>query len=146
MSIRRSGILIPLFSAPGDRSWGIGDIGDLPRMTSWLAAGSQQVLQLLPINEMAPSQQSPYSAISAMAIDPIYIDVNAIPEFAAAGGEPSLSAHDRATLDDVRRAPTVQYGAIRELKQRVLRSVCARFVESEVRGSSDRARRGAQGC
>jgi 4-alpha-glucanotransferase len=140
VSIRRSGILIPLFSAPGDRSWGIGDIGDLPSLTSWLAGAGQQALQLLPINEMAPSQQSPYSAISAMAIDPIYIDVNAIPEFSAAGGEESLSAHDKTTLEDVRRAATVPYGAIRDLKQRALRSAFARFVETEVRTNTERAR------
>jgi 4-alpha-glucanotransferase len=140
VSIRRSGILIPLFSAPGDRSWGIGDIGDLPSLTAWLAGAGQQVLQLLPINEMAPSEQSPYSAISAMAIDPIYIDVSSIPEFAAAGGEAALSEQDRTILDEVRRASTVRYSAIRALKQRVLRSACARFVDTEVRQHSERAR------
>ena len=41
------------------------------------------MLQLLPLNEMAPGQQSPYSAITAMAIDPIYIDLSAVPDFAA---------------------------------------------------------------
>ena len=44
------------------------------RLAAWLAsAGVSASLQLLPINEMAPGQQSPYSAISAMAIDPIFI-------------------------------------------------------------------------
>ena len=43
------------------------------RSTAWLAGAGQRVLQLLPLNEMAPGQQSPYSAISAMAIDPIFI-------------------------------------------------------------------------
>jgi len=140
VTTRRSGILIPLFSAPGDRSWGIGDIGDLPAVASWLAGAGQTVLQLLPINEMAPSQQSPYSAISAMAIDPIYIDVGAIPEFAAAGGETSLSPDDTATLAQVRRAKTVQYAPIRELKQRALRAAFARFVEHDIRRSTDRSK------
>ena len=58
-SERRSGMLIPLFSVPSDTSWGIGDIGDLSHVMSWLAAAGQRVLQLLPINEMAPGQQSP---------------------------------------------------------------------------------------
>ena len=73
-------------------SWGIGDIGDSSRVTAWLAAAGQRVLQLLPLNEMAPGQQSPYSAISAMAIDPIFIRVPDVPEFAALGGEASLLA------------------------------------------------------
>ena len=67
---RRAGLLVPLFSCPSEASWGIGEIGDVAPMTKWLAASNQRVLQLLPINEMAPGQQSPYSAISAMAISP----------------------------------------------------------------------------
>jgi len=139
VSAGRSGILIPLFSAPGERSWGIGDIGDLPHLTSWLVAGGQRVLQLLPINEMAPLQQSPYSAISAMAIDPIYVDVSAIPEFVAGGGEPSLAAEDRAALSRARQSPSVEYAAIRRLKDRALRAACERFVDAEVRRDTERA-------
>jgi 4-alpha-glucanotransferase len=137
---RRSGILIPLFSAPGERSWGVGDAGDLRNITQWLAAAGQRVLQLLPINEMAPADHSPYSAISAMAIDPIYIDVEAIPEFAALGGERALPADDRNTLERVRQSTRVEYVAVRALKERVLRAVCDRFIDAEVRKATDRAR------
>ncbi len=69
-SLRRSGLLIPLFSAPSSDSWGVGDIGDIAALSTWLAGGGQQILQLLPLNEMASGYQSPYSAMSAMAIDP----------------------------------------------------------------------------
>ena len=140
MSARRSGILIPLFSSASERSWGVGDIGDLQYVTSWLHDAGQRVLQLLPINEMAPSQQSPYSAISAMAIDPIYIDVDAIPEFAALGGARSLSPDDRSLLARVRESAAVEYAAVRPLKDRALRAACGRFVDAEIRRDTDRAR------
>jgi 4-alpha-glucanotransferase len=140
VSTRRSGILIPLFSAAGEQSWGIGDIGDLPHLTSWLAAAGQRVLQLLPINEMAPAEQSPYSAISAMAIDPIYIDVGAVPEFAAVGGEQSLSATDAAELARARDSSSVRYSTVRWLKDRTLRTACERFVDVEIRRDTARAR------
>ena len=140
MPTRRSGLLIPLFSSPSDSSWGIGDIGDLRHVTSWLAAAGQRVLQLLPVGEMAPGQSSPYSAISAMAIDPIYVDIAAIPEFVAAGGEQSLSRDDAAELVRVRRAPTVQYTAVRRLKERALRGAFERFVDAEIRRDTDRAK------
>src|SRR6266404_2315743 len=93
---RKGGLLVPLFACPSSLSWGVGDIGDIEMIAAWLAAAGQRVLQLLPINEMAPGQQSPYSAISAMAIDPIFIHVPAVPEFAALGGESSMLADDRA--------------------------------------------------
>src|SRR5204863_5418509 len=99
---RRAGALIPLFSSPSTTSWGIGDIADIPAVCGWLAGAGLRVLQLLPINEMAPGQQSPYSAISAMAIDPIFISLPAVEDFEAIGGETSMLADDRAALDSVR--------------------------------------------
>ena len=68
---------------------------------------------------MAPGQQSPYSAISAMAIDPIYIRVPDVPEFAALGGEASLTAADRELLDAVRRAPAIDYAGVRRAEAAV---------------------------
>ncbi len=136
---RRSGVLLPLFSAPSERSWGIGDIGDVRHVVAWLAAAGQRVWQLLPINEMAPSEQSPYSAISAMAIDPIYLDVGAVPDCAAMRAEESLSHEDAAELERARRSPVVRYAAVRRLKEQVLRAACERFVDSEIRVGTERA-------
>src|SRR5215472_19175214 len=96
---RRAGLLIPLFSCPSTNSWGIGDIGDIAPLTAWLASAGATVLQLLPMNEMAPGQQSPYSAISAMAIDPIYIRLAGVPEYEAMGGDRSLDGAAREQLD-----------------------------------------------
>ena len=137
---RRSGLLMPLFSCPSTASWGIGDIGDVERITAWLAGAGQQILQLLPLNEMAPGQQSPYSALSAMAIDPIFISVPQVEEFAALGGEAALSPADRDTLTAVRRSARIEHHDVRPLKRRALRVAFERFREREWRGGSDRGR------
>src|SRR3954469_5085559 len=134
---RRAGLLIPLFSCPGTTSWGIGEIGDLPALTAWLAEGGQRALQLLPINEMALHEQSPYSAMSAMAIDPIYVSLGSVPDFA---GESSLSAEDRALLIRLRESPGIDYAGVRRLKRTALRAACDRFVAGELRRDSARAR------
>jgi 4-alpha-glucanotransferase len=130
---RRSGLLIPLFSAPSSTSWGIGDIGSIGPLTSWLAGAGQRILQLLPLNEISSGHQSPYSAMSAMAVDPVFIDVGAVDEFAASGGERALDADDRSKLDDVRRAARIEYATVRSLKQRALCAAFERFVEHEWR-------------
>ena len=39
----------------------------------WLQEAGQSIVQILPINEMPPIETSPYSAMTAMALDPIYI-------------------------------------------------------------------------
>jgi 4-alpha-glucanotransferase len=137
---RRAGLLIPLFSCPSTTSWGVGDIGDLVSVTAWLAAAGQGALQLLPLNEMAPGQQSPYSAISAMAIDPIFIRVPDVLEFGALGGEAALGPEEREKLGRARSARRIDYATVRQLKQGALRAAFERFVEAEWGRDTDRAR------
>src|SRR6187455_920154 len=75
MSQRKAGVSVPLFSLRSTRGWGIGEMGDIPFMAGWLRTACQSVLQVLPLNELAPSESSPYSALSAMAIDPQFISI-----------------------------------------------------------------------
>jgi 4-alpha-glucanotransferase len=138
---RRAGVLVPLFAAPSSISWGIGEIGDIPALTSWLAKAGQRVLQLLPLNEMAPGQHSPYSAISAMAIDPIFISVAAVPDFLVAGGVASLSDDDRHLLAYVRNSRRIEYVTVRALKQRALEAAFSRFFATEWSRETERAGR-----
>lgn len=136
---RRSGVLVPLFSIPSSRSWGIGDIGDIAVFTAWLAGAGQRILQLLPLNEMAAGASSPYSALSAMAIDPIYVSLMDVADFIALGGMSSLTAEEGARLDSARRSARVQYDLIRPVKNRVLRSSFARFVACDWSAATPRA-------
>jgi 4-alpha-glucanotransferase len=128
---RRAGVLIPLFACPSSASWGIGGIGDIHLIARWLRDAGQRVLQLLPINEMAEGQQSPYSAMSAMAIDPIYIRLVDVPEYLSLGGESSLSSEDRVRLESARQAPQIDYTAVRALKQPALRAAFEHFHDYE---------------
>jgi len=136
---RRAGALIPLFSIPSTRSWGIGEIGDLPTLIRWFDAASLRILQLLPINEMPPGETSPYSALSAMAIDPQFITLDHVEDFAELGGEAALEPVLRARLDAVRVAPRIQYEEVRALKNIVLRRTFERFRSIELTGGTRRA-------
>jgi 4-alpha-glucanotransferase len=138
---RRSGVLVPLFSIPSTSSWGIGDIGDIAPLTAWLAGARQRVLQLLPINEMAPGQQSPYSAISAMAIDPIFIDVRTAHDFQVIGGESSLPDELRQRLAGARASSIVDHAAVRLVKYAALRLAFARFQDAEWCRDTERSKR-----
>jgi 4-alpha-glucanotransferase len=140
MNKRRAGLIIPLFSCPSSSSWGIGEIPDLQPMAHWFAGAGLRAWQLLPVNEMAPGQQSPYSAISAMAIDPIYIRLTDVADFDALGGEAAMSSDDRASLDQARRSSTIEYATIRRLKYAALRAAFDRFVTEEWRRDSLRSR------
>ena len=136
---RRAGILVPLFSIPSSRAWGIGEIGDIEAVTRWLDRAGQRVLQLLPINEMPPGEASPYSALSAMAIDPQFITMDAVEDFAAIGGEQGMAPARRSRLDSVRNASSIDYATVRELKHHALACAFAHFREIELSSGTRRA-------
>lgn len=137
---RPSGIGVPLFSLASSASWGIGEFADLAAFGAWCTAAGQRYVQLLPLNEISPGETSPYSSMTAMALDPIYIHVPAVPEVAAAGGEAGLGDAERRLLDDVRAAPRVRYADVRRLKLQVLRRAYARFLAEELARDTARAR------
>ena len=137
---RHAGVLVPLFSIASRESWGIGEIGDLPKFGAWLADAGFSFVQLLPLNEMAVGQNSPYSALTAMAIDPVFISAAAVPDVQAIGGERLLSAGERAELARVREARAIDYAAVRALKDRAFRAGFEHFLHDEWRQNTARAR------
>ncbi len=140
-SARRAGLLVPRFSIPSTRSWGIGEIGDLEPMCGWLARAGQRVLLMLPINEMPVGESSPYSALSAMAIDPQFITLAAVEDFAAIGGEDALDPEWRARLAAARAASAVDYESVRALKSMALHLAFAQFQDYEWKRDTARAAR-----
>ena len=79
-----AGLLTPLFALRGQNDLGIGDVGALREMVDWAAAHQFRVLQLLPINETG-NDNSPYNAISSVALDPTTIEITpeALPDLSA---------------------------------------------------------------
>jgi len=136
---RHAGVLMPLFSMPSRSSWGIGEIADLPRFADWLRHAGLDFVQLLPVNEMQEEQSSPYSALSAMAIDPVFIALGEVPEFQDAGGEGALDALDRERLEQVRSARVVDFRTVRALKRLALHASFHVF-RARHHGASERGR------
>jgi len=137
---RRAGLLLPLFSCPSRASWGIGEFTDVPVVAAWMRRAGFSVLQVLPLNELLPGQHSPYSAVSSMALDPIFISLPHVPEFIANGGEAGLEAAERTALDDVRSRRHVALDAVREIKTAALRRAFDRFAREEYPRGTPRAR------
>ena len=136
---RHAGALVPLFSIPSSESWGVGEIADLPILARWMHDAGLSVLQLLPVNEMGEGQTSPYSALSSMAIDPIYISMRQLPEFLAWGGESALDDDELDRLAVVRAAGSVDYRTVRELKTRCLREAFETFWSDSWKQGTARA-------
>jgi 4-alpha-glucanotransferase len=124
---RSAGLVVPLFSLHSPRSAGIGDIGDLAPLGAWMRRAGLRALQLLPVGTLPSGETSPYSALSAMAIDPVYVSLPEVADFQALGGEVRLPLADQIALRATRNAPLVQYNAVRQAKQSALRLAFSLF-------------------
>jgi glycogen operon protein len=138
---RRAGVVIPLFSIRSKTGWGVGEIGDLAAFAGWAAGAGFSVLQLLPVQALAGGDASPYSPASAYALDPAYLSLDACEDFTAAGGRDALPAATREKLAAAIGAPSVDWGAVRAVKQEAIGLAFARFMRDEWNGNSARARR-----
>ena len=137
---RTAGVLIPLFSLRSATDWGVGEIPDLVPFARWCSGAGIGVVQVLPVAEAARGQNSPYAALSAFAIDPVYLAIDALDDFAEAGGHDALAPADRKLLAEVRASPTVRWNEVRTLKNRALELAFQSFVKEQWQRKTRRAR------
>jgi 4-alpha-glucanotransferase len=81
---RLSGIALPLSAIRCNASPGCGEFPDLARVGDLVSAWGFDLVQLLPVNDSG-FQNSPYFALSAFALHPIYIRIGDLPELSAVG-------------------------------------------------------------
>jgi len=82
-NLKCAGVVIPVFSLRTERSFGVGDFGDLKEMISWASEVGMHVVQILPINDTMMTgswfDSYPYNAISIYAFHPLYADIRSLP-------------------------------------------------------------------
>ena len=128
---RINGVLVPLAALRSELSCGCGEFADLPALGAWCAETGQRIVQLLPVNDTG-SQSSPYSALSAFALHPIYVRISDLPEYA------QLASHARAEVDagleelrHQQEAPArFDYEAVLGAKEQLLRRIYDEQQES----------------
>ncbi len=73
------GVAVPLFSLRTEDDFGIGEYADLPKLGDWCVANDLKIIQILPINDTTAHydwhDSYPYNAISAFALNPIYLNL-----------------------------------------------------------------------
>ncbi|MFC7335802.1 4-alpha-glucanotransferase [Haloferula chungangensis] len=120
MSERLAGLLLPAFSPRREGDLGIGDTRAMREWIDLAAENGMGFVQLLPINETG-SDDSPYNAISSVALEPLYLTMEEVPGLTDAelndarerveavgdlgeGVKPSASAVDYHQVRRVKRA------------------------------------------
>ncbi len=125
---RGSGTAVPVFSLRSEDSFGTGDFMDIKKMARWAADAGQSMLQLLPVNDTTISHtwsdSYPYNAVSAFALHPMYINLQAAGVNADKGFRKTA-----AELDDL---PSLDYERVNHEKTVRLKKLHASF-----KGSAD---------
>src|SRR5262249_40185507 len=113
------GIALQLYAVRSRRNWGHGDFTDLARLVSLAAAHGGAAIGVNPLHALfvdRAQEASPYAPNSRLFLNPLYIDVEAIPEFpgaAAAGFVADLIALRACELTDYAAVARAKLAALR---------------------------------
>lgn len=139
---RSWGLTVQLYGLASGRNWGIGDFTDLSRLATW--AGHRlgaSTIGINPLHALSPQSISPYSPSSRLFFNPLYLDIEAIPEFQEAHTvrDQVYNQPFQERLERLRKNPTVDYESIRGIKLPILESLYGAFCQRHVAAGSDRA-------
>ena len=78
---KAAGVSIPVFSLRSKDSLGVGEFADLPLLIDWAVKCGLRLVQILPVNDTTATHtwvdSYPYAAISAFALHPLYLNLEA---------------------------------------------------------------------
>lgn len=139
------GPTVQLYCLRTRRNWGVGDFTDLQFLIKRVSEAGGDYVGLNPIHALYPADPesaSPYSPSSRNWLNIIYIDVEAIPEFALSERAQQSVAKSsfQNWLRQLRDVEHVDYRAVTDTKLDVLREVYATFCEQELAHNSKRAK------
>jgi len=126
-----SGISIPVSALRTAASCGTGELPDLAALGGWCRSVGLQLIQLLPVNDTG-TNSSPYSALSAFALHPLYLGLDAVPGAAAFAKE--IDAYRKGAVGG-----RLSYARTRELKLSIVKRIYERHA-AEISRDADFAR------
>jgi 4-alpha-glucanotransferase len=121
------GLATQLYSVRSENSWGIGDLTDLTDMAVWSAArhgaGFILVNPLHAAAPIAPMEPSPYLPTSRRFANPIYLRVEAIPEYADVRHRGRLRKARAAAQAHAEKSELIDRDAVWRVKREALSAV-----------------------
>jgi (1->4)-alpha-D-glucan 1-alpha-D-glucosylmutase len=139
---RAWGLAVQLYGIRSARNWGVGDFTDLRRIIDQAAAAGAAMVGLNPLHALFPHdamRASPYSPSSRRFINVVYLDVEAIAEFAdCRQARERVEAKDfQLRLRQLRANHWVDYAGAWAAKLEILELLFAHFLHAHPPGSTD---------
>ncbi len=128
------GPAVQLYTLRSEHNWGIGDFGDLEQLAVQMAGQGADIIGLNPLHAMFshnPAHASPYSPSSRRLLNVLYVDVQAVAEFAhCTAARQRVAAGDfQQRLVRLRQAPLVDYPGVAAVKLEILALLHAHFAQ-----------------
>lgn len=142
---RAWGFAAQLYGIRSERNWGIGDFGDLRNLIEFCAGIGAGTVLLNPLHALfpdAPEHASPYSPSSRSFFNTLYLDVEAIADFAECEEARAMVRvpQFQARLRALRAVAQVDYRGVAEVKKQVLERLYEHFRSEHVERDSERAK------
>jgi (1->4)-alpha-D-glucan 1-alpha-D-glucosylmutase len=139
------GPALQLYALRSPRNWGIGDFGDLLQAIEQWAARGAEMIGLNPLHALFPhdpARASPYSPSSRLALNVLYLDVEAVAEYQTCAPGRSLVRSEafQRRLAALRDAELVDYPGVAGAKFEALELLYADFRQRHLAQRSPRAR------
>ena len=139
------GLGVQLYSVRSQRNWGIGDLTDLKGLMELAARFGADFVGVNPLHALYPDNPrhcSPYSPSSRHFYNPLYLDVEAIADYAEdlALRREFESDDFRGRLLGLRSAEQIDYPAVAECKLGALRRLFRGFRDRHLGADTARAR------
>ena len=139
------GVAVQLYGLRSRRNWGIGDFGDLSLALETLAGLGADFVGLNPLHALSlatPECASPYSPSTRRFLNPLYLDVEAMADFAEcdAPRDHVRTPEFRDRLARLRASPLVDYPLVSKLKLEVLTMLYAHFRVHHLETETERGR------
>jgi 4-alpha-glucanotransferase len=132
---RGFGITVNLYTVRSRGNWGAGDLGDLATISEWLGHQGGAFVGVNPLHALRNEgfDVSPYSPISRLFRNPLYLRIDDIPELAYDHVARALIARPefQQELAELRAADMLDYGRLMALRAPVLAQLHRTFEERE---------------
>lgn len=139
------GLSVNLYAVRSERNWGIGDLGDLRDLIIAVGRLGGDFVGINPLHALPntmPYGISPYSPLSRIFRNFIYLDMEAVPDVMSSRKALDFmnSPQFREELDTLRKSEFVDYERAASLKQAVLMLAFRTFLERDVNGGTERGK------
>jgi 4-alpha-glucanotransferase len=139
------GLSINLYAVRSKQNWGIGDFTDLKKIVRWVAGFKASLVGINPLHVIpntSPFGASPYSPISRLYKNFIYLDIERIPEVKESedAGKFMSSKKYSQKLDELRNADLIDYEAVASLKEKILKYAFSVFYKKHYLRNTVRGR------